>query len=161
VYASPLPRARDTAAPLCRRLDLQPIIDPRLTEFDLGSNPFEVVMQRPDLVVWRSAHRGLESGETLGAFGERVAAFCDHVAAHHLGERVAIFTHSGVIDAALRWALGIPPHAPWLHEFNIGNGSITQIDYWPQGRVPNGAPRYAAITSTGDVQHLGEHASDM
>jgi broad specificity phosphatase PhoE len=142
-------------------LQLQAMVDPRLAEFDLGSNPFEVVQQRPDLVVWRPEHRGVESGETLGAFSQRVAAFCDHVAAQHLGERIAICTHSGVIDAALRWALAIPSQSSWVHEFDITNASITEVHFWPYGRVSNGAPRYAAIKRVGDVRHLGNDASDV
>ncbi len=108
VYASPFPRAWETAAPLCQRLHLQPIPDPRLAEFDLGSKPFDVVQQRPDLVVWHPDHRGVEHGETLAAFSARVALFCDEVAERHLHEYVAVFAHSGTIDAALRWAVGLP-----------------------------------------------------
>jgi probable phosphoglycerate mutase len=161
VYASPLPRAMETAAPLCQQLDLTPIADPRLAEFDLGSKPFEIVQQRPDLVVWHPDHRGVEHGETLQAFSRRVAVFCEEIAERHLHERVAVFAHSGTIDAALRWAVGLPPDSVWQHEYNLANASVTQVEYWPRGRVAGGSPRYAVLWRIGDVAHLGTLVSDL
>ena len=161
VYTSPLPRALETAAPLCQKLNLEPVVDARLAEFDLGSNPFEVVQLRPDLVVWQAEHRGVEHGETLGAFTARVAAFCDEVVARHPDTVVAVVAHAGTIDAALRWAVGLPPPSPWLHEFDLAPASITTVDFWPRGRVDGGAPRYAVIGRVGDVTHLGDLVSDL
>lgn len=161
VYASPWPRAMETAAPLCQRLHLTPIVDPRLAEFALGSKPFQIVQQRPDLVVWHPDHRGVEHGETLAAFSTRVAAFCEEIAERHLHERVAVFAHSGTIDAALRWAVGLPPDSVWQHEFDLANASISEIEYWPRGRVAGGSPRYAVLWRIGDVAHLGRLVSDL
>lgn len=161
VYASPLPRAMETAAPLCQQLNLQPIDDPRLAEFDLGSKPFAIVQQRPDLVVWHPEHRGVEHGETLAAFSSRVATFCAEVVDRHLGEHVAVFAHSGTIDAALRWAIGLPPDSVWQHEFDLANASITEIECWPRGRVEGGTPRYAVLQRIGDGAHLGTLVSDL
>lgn len=161
VYSSPYPRAGETAAPLCQKHNLQPVVDPRLAEFDLGSQPFAVVQQRPDLQVWRPEHTGVEHGETLAAFSTRVASFCEEIAVRHADACVAVFAHSGTIDAALRWAVGLPPDSVWQHEYDLGNASITEIEYWPHGRVAGGAPRYAVLRRIGDVGHLGTLASDM
>lgn len=161
VYASPLPRAMETAAPLCQHLNLQPTVDPRLVEFDLGSKPFAIVQQRPDLVVWHPDHCGVEHGETLQTFSSRVAVFCEEITKQHLHERVAIFAHSGTIDAALRWAVGLPSDSVWQHEFDLATASITEIEYWPRGRVEGGSPHYAVLWRIGDVAHLGTLVSDL
>ena len=39
--------------------------------------------------------------------------------------------------------------------------SITEIDYWPAGRIVNGAPRWAVLRRVGDAHHLNAIASDM
>jgi broad specificity phosphatase PhoE len=83
------------------------------------------------------------------------------VAARSVGEKVALVAHAGTIDAAIRWALGLPPSTPWQHEFDLGNGSITEIKLWPDGRKAGGAPRFAVLRRVGDTAHLGELASDL
>lgn len=161
VYASPYPRALETAAPVCRRLGVQPVIDPDLAEFQLGTGTFESIQQRLDLVVWRPEHRGVEDGETLGGFSARVAGFCDEVVGRHQRESVAVFAHSGTIDAAIRWALGFPPDSLWQHEFDLTTASVTEIEFWPHGRTHGGAPRYSVIQRVGDVAHLDDLVSDL
>ncbi|MGH3146386.1 MAG: histidine phosphatase family protein [Rubrobacter sp.] len=161
VYASPYPRALETAAPLCLKLGVQPVVDPDLAEFQFESGSFESIQQRPDLIVWRPERRGVEGGETLGGFSARVSIFCEEVVGRHQGERVAVFARSGTIDAAIRWALGFPPDSPWQHEFGLATASVTEVELWPSGRVPGGAPRYSVIRRTGDVAHLGDLVSEL
>jgi probable phosphoglycerate mutase len=161
VYVSPFPRAVETATPLCARLDLSPVVDPRLAEFDLGSGSLESAQQRPDLVIWRAEHRGAENGETLGEFSARVAAFCDDIVRRHLGQRVAVVAHSGTIDAVVRWSLGLTPASLWQHELALANASISEVEFWPRGRVRGGAPRYAVLRRVGDVTHLGALVSEL
>jgi broad specificity phosphatase PhoE len=160
LYASPLPRAAQTAALLCERLGLTPCFDPRLVEFELGARPVEAIRERPDLRIWLPHHVGAD-GETLHDFSARVAAFCEETVVHHAGARVAVVCHAGTIDAALRWALGLPPASPWQHEFELLNASITEVEFWPRGRVPGGAPRYAALRRVGDAAHLGGETTDL
>ena len=164
LYTSPFPRAMQTSEPLAERLGLKPVVDQRLTEFELGTialDPRKYDMERPDLFIWRPEHTGIESGETLREFSIRVAHFLDEAVERHLGERVAVVTHSGTIDTALRWSLGLAHEHPWQHEFNIPNGSITEVEFWPRGRVKSGSPRYANMRSIGDVTHLGGLATDL
>ena len=153
VYSSPLPRALETVSPLCDRLGLDALVDPRLTEFELGTGSPEQIMLRPDLLIWRPDDAGSD-GETLSEFSARVGRFLDEAVDRHRGERVAVICHTGTIDAAIRWALAIPPANPWQHEFDLPNASITEIEFWPNGRVRGGAPRYASVLRVGDVAHL-------
>lgn len=161
VYTSPFLRALETAAPLCNRLSLKPVVDARLIEFELGTVSLHEAQQRPDLVFWQPDHSGIEGGETLEKFSIRVAAFCGEIAERHQGGRIAIFAHAGTIDAAIRWSVGLPPTSPWQHEFDLTNASITEIVVWPRGRVPGGAPRYSFLRRIADVTHLGELVSGL
>src|SRR5438034_8517916 len=43
VYSSPLPRAVATAEAICGRLSLIPILEPRLTEFELGERQIDEI----------------------------------------------------------------------------------------------------------------------
>jgi probable phosphoglycerate mutase len=161
IYASPFPRAMETAAPLCRTLGVEPVIEPRLAEFEMAAATLDAALERADLMFWRAEHRGTDQGETLHEFSERVAEFCDEVAMRHRGERAVIVSHSGTIDAAIRWAVGLPPESHWQHDFNLANASITEIEYWPHGRRAGGSPRYAAMLRIGDVAHLSGLLSDL
>jgi broad specificity phosphatase PhoE len=150
----------ESAAPVCERLGLETVVDPRLTEFDLGITSVESVDERPDLLVWRPEHTGAD-GETLGQFSVRVAAFCEEVVDRHPGERVVVVSHAGTIEATLRWSMGIAATSPWTHEFEIANASITEIELWPRGRVQGGAPRHATLKRVGDVAHLDGLVTDI
>ena len=161
VYSSPYPRALETATPLCQQLALRPSVDPRLAEFQLGTGSFESIQQRLDLKVWRPEHQGVENGETLGEFSARVATFCNEVVERHPREDIVVFAHSGTIDAAIRWALGFSSDSLWQHEFPLATASITEIQFWPNGRVQGGASRYAVLRRVGDVTHLDGIVSEI
>ena len=161
VYTSPYPRAVETSAPLCRRLGLEAVIESRLAEFEMDTQPLAEAEERPDLLLWHPEHRGAERGETLREFSVRAGAYCEEVVTRHERQRVVLFTHAGTIDAILRWLLGISPTSPWQHEFDLGNASITEVHYWPRGRVRGGAPRYAFLRRVGDTMHLGDLASNL
>lgn len=141
VYTSPWPRATQTAGAICHMLGTVAIEEPRLAEFQLVGYPFSAEQMRPDLVVWRADHSGAD-GETLADFGVRVASFCNEVAEKHVGHSVLVVTHSGAIDAAVRWAIGLDPASPWLLDLNVATGSVTELRVWPHGRADGGAPRW-------------------
>jgi broad specificity phosphatase PhoE len=136
------------------------MVDPGLAEFRLETGSFESIRQRPDVIVWRPEHRGVEGGETLREFSVRVSAFCDEVVERHRSEHVAVFAHSGTIDAAIRWALGLSPDSLWQHEFDLATASVTEIEFWPRGRTHGGAPRYSVFQRIGDRGHLGDLVSE-
>jgi broad specificity phosphatase PhoE len=132
-----------------------------LREFEFDTCTLSEAMSRPDLVIWDSTHRGTVTGETLANFSRRVTRFLDEVTALHLGEDVVLVTHSGVIDAAIRWCIGVPAESPWMHDFPLSNASITEVEFWPHGRVDGGAPRYSAFLRVADCSHILDCASDM
>ncbi len=160
VYSSPLARARETATAIAGRLGLETSVDARLAEFQVDLDVETSPPGMPDLLAWRPDHAGTD-GVTLAEFAQRVADFHDEIVARHPGQRVAIVSHAGTIEATLRWALGIDPRSPWQHEFDIPIASITEIEFWPKGRVVGGAPHLAMFNRIGDVRHLGGMATDM
>ena len=160
LYASPAARAQQTAGSVGTAAGLEMTVDARLQEYRFGSiaDPGLTLEQlrerRDDLLVWHPDRRLAADGETLRAFGLRVAAVLDEIVARHVGERLVIVAHAGSIDAALRWAIGMDPGTPVTHDFPIANGSITELIHWPRGRIAGGAPRYTEFASIGSVEHL-------
>jgi probable phosphoglycerate mutase len=160
VFASPAARATQTAALIAADASLRVAVDERLLEYRFGSiaDPGLTLEQlrerRDDLLVWHPDRKLAADGETLRAFGLRVAAVLDEIVARHVGERLVIVAHAGSIDAALRWAIGIAPGTAVMHDFPIANASITELIHWPRGRVVGGAPRYTEFVSIGSVAHL-------
>ena len=160
VYSSPLSRAVATAEAIGNRLSLNPVLEPRLAEFELGTRPIHEIADRKDLLIWRPHDMG-EDGVTLFAFSRRIGNFCDEIATRHSGERIAVVSHAGTLDAAVRWALGIGPDNPWQHELEVHHASITEIEFWPRGRVAGGSPRYAVLRRLNHTAYLGALVSDL
>lgn len=113
LLTSDLSRATDTAAPLGRALDLEPVADPRLRELDLGSWQGLTSAQARERFPqehadWRAGvdvPRG--GGETYAQAGERAAACLrEHLPAE--GTLLAV-THGGTARAALGVLLELPP----------------------------------------------------
>ena len=118
IYVTPLQRTHQTAAPLARRLGLEPVVEPDLREVYLGewegpefrmhvteSHPVAqrvFAEQRWDVIP------GAESSEALA---ERVRRGFGRIAAAHGGHRVAVFAHGGVIGTICALATGSRPFA--------------------------------------------------
>ncbi|MCY3918680.1 MAG: histidine phosphatase family protein [Chloroflexi bacterium] len=157
-------RARQTAEVSAQRLGHELDIDDRLGEIEMGDESevsiAEIIQEQRYLRLWQPHHRHSERGETLAGFQERVSAALSEIvesglaAADGATETVAIFTHGGTIAAAMRWAYGQMPHDDWLADVEIHNASITEIERWPLGRHPEGAPQHTALHRLNDVRHL-------
>ena len=105
IYTSPLRRARETAAPLAGRLDLEPMIEERLAEFDRDATwyiPMEDLRDEGD-PRWQELVAGdLGQYETdVEVFRESVVGGVQDIADRHPGRRVAVVCHGGVINAYL------------------------------------------------------------
>lgn len=130
IYVTPLRRTHQTAAPLARRLGLEPIVEPELREVHLGEwesgglrkhtregHPliFQILAeQRWDVI---------PGAEPTAAFDTRVRAGIERIAAAHPDGRVAAFVHGGVIGRVLATASG----ARGLAFAAADNGSISEI----------------------------------
>lgn len=158
IYSSPYHRALETASPTLARLAAPLREDERLAEFQLGVEEEQSIEQIVEdlryLMLWRPHDQGAAHSETLAQFQTRVSAFLEEVVQACLGRAVVIFTHAGTVAAAMRWAYGLTPDHDWHSDVEVYNASITEIQYWPNGRHPEGAPHAAAIRRLNDVRHL-------
>ncbi|MBX3284308.1 MAG: histidine phosphatase family protein [Actinobacteria bacterium] len=112
VYASPLRRAQETAAPLADAAGAQVSTVSELTEFD-AHLPSYVPMEelRADPVAWQEAVDAWISPEAEAerqAFRRKVVVAIDQIVEAHRGERVAVVCHGGVINAFITQVLHLP-----------------------------------------------------
>lgn len=165
VVSSPFARARETAEATATLLQQPLQIDERLIEYQpedaSGTTIEQLIGEQQYLKLWKPHHTLSEGGETLRAFQERVSAALSDLAqatdvAVSAGGTlpVAVFMHGGTIAAAMRWAYGLTPEHDWHADVEIHNASITEIEHWPSGRHPQGAPHNNALHRLNDVRHL-------
>lgn len=110
VYASPLARARETAAPLADRFGLDIAISPGVAEWDQNSPEYVPVeeLKAANDPRWQAMLRGeWGSDESEQDFRARVLDAVETIVADHPGERVAIVCHGGVINGYLSHVLGL------------------------------------------------------
>jgi len=112
VWASPLLRARETAAPLAAAAGLPVEIDDDLAEMDRDSSYYVPIEElRDGDPRWEEAVAswvGPEAAELRATFRARVGAAVDRVVAAHPGQRVAVVCHGGTINAAIADVIGLP-----------------------------------------------------
>ncbi|MBB5157813.1 histidine phosphatase family protein [Saccharopolyspora phatthalungensis] len=130
IYVTKLQRTVQTAAPLADRLGLVPRVEPDLREVHLGDwegGLFrQKVAQNDPLIQKMYAEQrwdvipGAESTESLTA---RVRGAIQRLAAAHPDQRIAVFTHGGIIGQVIALATGSRP----LAFLGANNGSISQI----------------------------------
>ena len=137
IYVTTLRRTVQTAAPLAERLGITAAVEPGLREVYLGEwegglyrkmvADFGPIAQR---MFAEERWDVIPGAESLVSFDGRVRAAIGRIAAAHRGQRVAVFTHGGVIGQALALATGSRPFA-----FNAAdNASISRVvvtaDQW-------------------------------
>jgi probable phosphoglycerate mutase len=110
VYASPLRRARETAAPLAAALGLEVRIEPGVVEFDPDSAryvPLEEIRAESRELWLELLRGGLTAGIDVAEFRRTVVAAVERIVAAHAGERVAVVCHGGVVNAWAAHVLGL------------------------------------------------------
>ena len=110
VYASPLRRARETAAPLAAARGLEVRVEPGVVEFDPHAPsyvPLEEV-RAESREAWLALLRGgLTEGVDVAEFRRTVVAALERVVAAHPGGRAAVVCHGGVVNAWAAHVLGL------------------------------------------------------
>jgi probable phosphoglycerate mutase len=152
VFATSLQRTVETAAPFVARSGLSLSIEPDLREVHLGSWEGGVFRQRmierdPLAVQMLEEQRWdvIPGAEPMAQFGARVRSAVLRVASAHPDQRVAVFTHGGVIGCVMALATSCQPFA----FNNADNGSITHVV------VGGGGPSAAwTVRRFNDTAHL-------
>lgn len=130
IYVTPLRRTWQTAAPLARRLGLEPRVEPDLREVHLGEwegGVFRARVQEGHPLAQRlfaeerwDVIPGAERTEALEA---RVRAAIGRIAAAHPDQRVVVVAHGGVIGTVVALATGGRAFA----FVGADNGSLTHL----------------------------------
>src|SRR5262249_7240171 len=130
IYVSTLRRTAETAAPLAARLGLVPRVEAGLREVGLGAwegGLFRKMVSEHHptaMRMWAQESFEVIPGAEPGAeFAARVRDAVGRVAAAHIGQRVAVFTHGGVIGQVLALASGARAFAFRTSD----NGSISRL----------------------------------
>jgi 2,3-bisphosphoglycerate-dependent phosphoglycerate mutase len=108
IYASPLRRARETAAPLLAGRDLEVRIEDGIAEYDRTSSNYVPIeeLKAAGGEAWKRAISG-PHGTNLSDFRERVFKGMAAIVDAHPGQKVAVVCHAGVIGTYLADVLGI------------------------------------------------------
>jgi probable phosphoglycerate mutase len=159
IYSSPLKRCLETAAPLVELLGVEPVIVPELIEIRLGevvslpqdgSDPevLNKALQERQLEIVRIAGTtgnwdAIADSEPSKEFRKRVVTALDEIANHHIGERVLVFAHGGVVNAYAAEVLGLERE----FFYPAGNTAISVVRVAGTRRV---------LFTLNDLAHLGQ-----
>jgi broad specificity phosphatase PhoE len=130
VVASPLRRARETAAAFGRPVE----VDERWIELDYGEFDGKPIADVPRELwtAWRAdPHFVPAGGESLAMLGTRVRAACDALLDDARDGDVVVVSHVSPIKAAIAWALGTGDEITW--RLFVQLASITRVAIGPWG----------------------------
>ena len=146
VYASPLERAKETAAPIGAARGLKVQTERGLLECDFGEwtgGELKALMKLPE---WRTVQRypsGFQfpGGESFTDMQTRIVDAIARLRARHAGGVVVAVSHADPIKAAVAHALGT--HLDLFQRIVISTCSITAVAYGESG------PTVLTVNSTG------------
>lgn len=139
VYASPLERARETAAPIARALGLRIRTERELIELDIGEwtgLSLRRAMRRREWAAvqrWPAGFR-FPGGETFAELAARVTDAVLRLAEAHRGETVVAVSHADPIRAAVAIAAGMP--LDLFQRLTISTCSVSALSYPAEGLGP-------------------------
>jgi probable phosphoglycerate mutase len=146
VYASPVRRAYETAEAIAAAAGVDVRIEPRVTEIAIGATDDAMALR--DRLPWLAmiairdgSWATIPGTEPSAGVRARMLAALDAIAARHPGERVAVVSHAGAINAALG-AIASSDH-DFL--FPLANASVSVL------RIGGGR---RLLMSANDTAHL-------
>jgi 2,3-bisphosphoglycerate-dependent phosphoglycerate mutase len=145
LYASPLRRARETAAPLAARLGLEVELEPRVAEYDRHSDTYIPLeeLRELDYEAWRDfMSRGYPEGMDLESFRHGVVTGCDEIIRANPGRCVVVVCHGGVINT---WA---------AHVVGLGFKLFFNPGYTSINRFLASSEGVRSVGSLNEVPHL-------
>ena len=146
IYASPLERARETAAPIAKALKQRVKIDKGLLECDFGDWTGAELSKLMKLPEWSTVQKApstfrFPSGESFTEMQTRMVSALDRIRAAHPGGTVVCVSHADPIKAAVAHAMGT--HIDLFQRIVIGTCSVSAVAYTGHG------PIILTVNSTG------------
>jgi probable phosphomutase (TIGR03848 family) len=147
VYASPLERTRETAAPIGRAVGARVQVDKGLLECDFGSWTGAKLSELRKRKEWETVQRypsgfRFPDGESFTEMQVRMVTALERLAAAHRGKTVVAVSHADPIKAAVAHSLGT--HLDLFQRIVVSPCSVTAILLGATG------PVVLAVNSTGD-----------
>ena len=146
IYASPLERARETAAPIAAARNLKVQIDKGLLECDFGQWTGAELKNLMKLPEWQTVQRSpstfrFPGGESFTEMQTRIVSALDRIRAKHEGGVVVCVSHADPIKAAVAHAMGT--HLDLFQRIVISTCSVSAVAY------SVGGPIVLTVNSTG------------
>ena len=146
VYASPLERTMETAAPIAQALGLRVRRNKGLMEADFGDWTGAELKKLSKLPEWRTVQRNpsgfrFPGGESFTEMQGRIVGALDAIRADHPGETVVAVSHADPIKAAVAHAMGT--HLDLFQRTVVSPCSVTAVLYGA------GTPIVLCVNSTG------------
>ena len=138
VYASPLERTRETAAPIAKALGLKVVADRGLLECDFGEWTGRKLKELMKLPEWSTVQRypsgfRFPGGESFAEMQTRITGAVASLVLRHPGGTIVCVSHADPIKAAVAAALGT--HLDLFQRIVISPCSVTTIVYGTGGPV--------------------------
>lgn len=146
IYASPMERTRETAAPIARATGLRVRVREGLNECDFGSWTGKKLADLRKLPEWTTVQKfpsgfRFPGGESFSEMQARITGTLAALAAEHPGETIVAVSHADCIKAAMAQALGV--HLDTFQRIVISPCSISAYVH------TLGGPIVLAVNSTG------------
>ena len=138
IYASPLERARETAAPIGKARGLKVHVDRGLLECDFGEWTGGELKDLGKLPEWQTVQRypsgfHFPGGESFTAMQTRIVDTVGRLRERHPGGVIVAVSHADPIKAAVAQAMGT--HLDLFQRIVISTCSVTAIAYGSTGPV--------------------------
>ena len=151
VYASPLERTQETAAPIAKALGLRVRRNQGLMEADFGQWTGAELKKLYKLPEWRTVQRNpsgfrFPGGESFTEMQARICGAIDKLRIAHPGETVVAVSHADPIKAAVAHAMGT--HLDLFQRIVVSPCSVSAVLYGVDG------PVVLAVNSTGALSAL-------
>lgn len=147
VYASPMERTKETAAPIAAAIGQKVKTERGLIEADFGTwtgRKLSDLAKKPE---WQQVQRypsgfRFPEGESFTEMQQRMVTTINKLVAAHPGQTIVAVSHADTIKAAVAHAMGT--HLDLFQRIVIGQCSITAIAYG------FGGPMVLSVNSMGD-----------
>lgn len=156
LISSDLMRAQQTAAPAARQLELEIVTTVSLREQNFGvvegmrADEIQALHPRAweDWLKFREDH-AMPEGESARQFHARIIEALARIATAHVGQKLLVVTHGGVLDMVWRTARGLGLNGP--RQSDIPNAGFNRI------RIADATqPELIEIVDWADTRHLAD-----